>query len=136
MTGLVILILTPALLPHLQQFLKQGHPAFFHLTGLEEFFVVLEPVAVLETFFGPERPERVSAHQLRSGARRHSRTGTALRTKVQRHNADAGETGAVFGDLATAQTDNVCASSRNGCLPGARKLLQVARSDSLQRLEE
>ena len=29
-------------------------------------------------------------------------------------------TGAVFGGLATEQTDNVCASSRNGCLLGAR----------------
>lgn len=51
-TGLLILILTPILLPQFQQLVKQGHPIFFHLAGVEEFFVVLEPVAVLETFFG------------------------------------------------------------------------------------
>ena len=51
MTRLFILILTPELLPHLQQPLKQGHPIFFHLAGVEEFFVMFEPVAVLETFF-------------------------------------------------------------------------------------
>ena len=49
---LLILILTPVLLPHLQQVFEQGHPIFFHLSGVEEFFVMLEPVAVLETFFG------------------------------------------------------------------------------------
>ena len=32
--------------------LKQGHSVLFHLPGIEEFLVVLEPVAVLETFFG------------------------------------------------------------------------------------
>ena len=47
-----ILILTPELLPHLQQVFEQGHPVFFHLSGIEEFLVVLEPAAVLETFFG------------------------------------------------------------------------------------
>ena len=47
-----ILILTPVLLPHLQQVLEQRHPIFFHLSGIEEFLVMLEPVAVLETFFG------------------------------------------------------------------------------------
>ena len=31
-------------------------------------------------------------------------------------------TGAVFGGLATAQTDNVCASSRNGCFLDARSI--------------
>ena len=51
MTRLVILILTPALLPHLQQVFKQGLPIFFHLAGIKEFLVMLEPVAVLETFF-------------------------------------------------------------------------------------
>ena len=30
-----ILILTPALLPHLQQVFKQGHSVFFHLSGIE-----------------------------------------------------------------------------------------------------
>ncbi len=49
---LLILILTPILLPHLQQILEQGHSVFFHLAGVEEFLVMLEPVAVLETFFG------------------------------------------------------------------------------------
>ena len=38
--------------PHLHQLLKQSHPIFFHLSGIEEFLVMLEPVAVLETFFG------------------------------------------------------------------------------------
>lgn len=52
MTRLLILILTPILLPQLQQLLKQDHPVFFHLAGVEEFFVVLEPVAVLEALFG------------------------------------------------------------------------------------
>ena len=52
MTWLLILILTPILLPHLQQLFKQPHPVFFHLSSVEEFFVMLEPVAVLETFFG------------------------------------------------------------------------------------
>lgn len=47
-----ILILTPELLPHLKQVFEQRHPVFFHLSGVEEFFVMLEPVAVLETFFG------------------------------------------------------------------------------------
>ena len=47
-----ILILTPVLLPNLQQVFKQGHPVFFHLAGIEEFFVMLEPVEVFETFFG------------------------------------------------------------------------------------
>ena len=47
-----ILILTPVPLPHLHQLPKQFHPVFFHLAGVEEFFVMLEPVAVLETFFG------------------------------------------------------------------------------------
>ena len=51
-TGLLILILTPIPLPHLQQLLKQRHPVFFCLAGVEEFLVMLEPVAVLETFFG------------------------------------------------------------------------------------
>ena len=48
----LILILTPVLLPHLQQLFKQRHPVFFHLAGIEEFLVMLEPVAVLETFIG------------------------------------------------------------------------------------
>ena len=52
MTWLLILILTPVLLPHLQQLFKQSHSVFFQLPRIEEFFVVLEPVAVLETFFG------------------------------------------------------------------------------------
>ena len=39
-------------LPHLQQVFEQGHSVFFHLAGVEEFLVMLEPVAVLETFFG------------------------------------------------------------------------------------
>ena len=47
-----ILILTPILFPYLHQLFKQGHSVFFHLAGVEEFFVVLKPVAVLETFFG------------------------------------------------------------------------------------
>ena len=50
--GLLILILTPELLPHLQQVFKQGHPVFFHRGGIEEFFVMLNPATVLETFFG------------------------------------------------------------------------------------
>ena len=47
-----IRILTPVLLPHLQQVFKQGHPVFFHRGGIEEFFVMLNPATVLETFFG------------------------------------------------------------------------------------
>lgn len=46
------MILTPVLFPQLQQVFEHGHSVFFHLTSVEEFFVVLEPVAVLETFFG------------------------------------------------------------------------------------
>lgn len=49
---LFILILTPVLLHYLKQFFKQGDSVFFHLAGVEEFLVMLEPVAVLETFFG------------------------------------------------------------------------------------
>ena len=49
---LFILILTPVLLPHLQQVFKQDHSVFFHLAGIEEFLVMLEPVAVVEAFFG------------------------------------------------------------------------------------
>ena len=48
----MILIHPPIPLPHLQQVLEQPHPVFFHLAGIEEFFVMLEPVEVLETFFG------------------------------------------------------------------------------------
>ncbi len=51
MTGLFILILTPVLLPHIQNLLKQSDSIFFHLSGVEEYFVMLEPVAVLEAFF-------------------------------------------------------------------------------------
>ena len=47
-----ILILTPVLLPHLQQLFKQGHSVFFHPSCINEFLVMLEPVGVLETFFG------------------------------------------------------------------------------------
>ena len=35
-----------------EQLFKQGHPVFFHLSGVKEFLVMLEPVAVFETFFG------------------------------------------------------------------------------------
>ena len=42
----------PVLLPYLQQVFEQCQPVFFHLAGIEEFLVMLEPVAVLETFFG------------------------------------------------------------------------------------
>ena len=52
MTRLFVLIHPPVLLPHLQLVFKQGYPLFFHLAGIEEFLVMLEPVAVLETFFG------------------------------------------------------------------------------------
>ena len=52
MTRLLILVNSPILFPHLQQLLKQGHSVFFHLSGIEEFLVMLKPVAVLETFFG------------------------------------------------------------------------------------
>ena len=52
MTTSLILIHPPVFLLHLHQLLKQTHPVFFHLSGVQEFFVMLEPVAVLETFFG------------------------------------------------------------------------------------
>ena len=52
MTWLFILINSPILLPHLQQVFEHGHSVFFHLAGIEEFLVMLEPVAVLETFLG------------------------------------------------------------------------------------
>lgn len=35
---------------HLKQLLKLGHSVFFHFAGIEEFLVILEPVAILETF--------------------------------------------------------------------------------------
>lgn len=52
MTRLHILINSPVFLPLFQQLIKQGDSVFFHLAGVEEFFVMLEPVAVLETFCG------------------------------------------------------------------------------------
>ena len=52
MTGLFVLIHPPVLLPHLQQLFKQRHPVFFHLSGIQQFFVMLEPVTVHEAFFG------------------------------------------------------------------------------------
>ena len=51
-TGLLILILTPILLPHLQQLVKQDQSVFFHFTRIQQLLVVLEPVAVLKAFFG------------------------------------------------------------------------------------
>ena len=51
MTMLLVLIHPPVLLPHLQQLFKQGHSVFFHLTCIQQRLVMLEPVAVLETFF-------------------------------------------------------------------------------------
>jgi len=52
MTWLLILIHPPILLPHLQQVFEQDPSVFFHLSSIEEFLVLLEPVSVLETFFG------------------------------------------------------------------------------------
>ena len=46
------MINSPIFLPHLQQLLKQGESVFFHLFGVKEFLVMLNPVAVLEAFFG------------------------------------------------------------------------------------
>ncbi len=40
------------LFPSLQQVFKQRHSVFFHLADVEDFLVVLEPVAELETNFG------------------------------------------------------------------------------------
>ena len=51
MTGLFILIHPPILLPQIQQLVKQGHPIFFHLASIQEFLIMLEPVAVLKAFF-------------------------------------------------------------------------------------
>ena len=52
MTSLLMLINPPVLLPHLQQVFEQDLSVFFHLSSIEEFLVMLKPVAVLETFFG------------------------------------------------------------------------------------
>jgi len=49
---LLVLIHSLVLLPQLQQVFEQGHSVLFHLAGVEEFLVMLEPVAVLETYFG------------------------------------------------------------------------------------